>query len=107
MVHKADEECDDLFVKSGKEKPETFERKQAEYKDLSKKFINTKSDYSKQFSHIYSARLTELREALIPRVKAKWGMFINSFFMDNMVFSNGYDVHASKVYKKKIFLGIT
>ncbi|KAF3419928.1 hypothetical protein E2986_00566 [Frieseomelitta varia] len=72
MVHKTEEECDDLFVKSGKEKPETFERKQAEYRDLSKKFINTKSDYSKQFSHIYSARLTELREALIPRVKTKW-----------------------------------
>ena len=102
MVHK--EECDDLFVKSGKEKPETFERKQAEYRDLSKKFINTKSDYSKQFSHIYSARLTELREALIPRVKAKWGMFINSSFVDNiLVFSNGYDVHASKACKKKIF----
>lgn len=75
MVHKAEEECDNLFVKSEKGTPETFERKQAEYKD-SKKFINTKSDYSKQFSHIYSARLSELREALIPRVKAKWGMFI-------------------------------
>ncbi|XP_003396970.2 DNA polymerase delta subunit 2 [Bombus terrestris] len=73
MVHKTKKKCNDLFVKAGKEKPEVFEREQADYKDLSKKFVNMKNDYSKQYAHIYSARLAELRDVLTPRVKAKWG----------------------------------
>lgn len=73
MVHKTDEECNDLLLKSGK--PPVFERNQAGYKDLSKKFVSTKSDYSKQFAYIYAARLAELREVLISQVKIKWGKF--------------------------------
>lgn len=84
MVHKTKEECNDLFVKPGKEMPEVFEREQADYKDLSKKFVNMKSDYSKQYAHIYSARLAELRDVLTPRVKAKWSMFINFSYITRL-----------------------
>ncbi|XP_076763874.1 DNA polymerase delta subunit 2 [Xylocopa sonorina] len=69
MVHKTQQG----YNESSKEKPQTFEREQARYKDLSLKFLTTKNDYSKQFSHIYSARLGQLRDLLVPRVQAKWG----------------------------------
>ena len=72
MVHKTDSGCNDLLAKPGNEKPSVFDRKEAEYKDLSKKFVNTRNDYSKQFAHIYAARLAELRDVLIPQVQAKW-----------------------------------
>ncbi|XP_017758195.1 PREDICTED: DNA polymerase delta small subunit-like [Eufriesea mexicana] len=72
MVHKTEENDSGLAMTLEKEKSQIFERKQAQYKDLSEKFMNTRSDYTKQFSHIYSARLTELRNVLIPRVQAKW-----------------------------------
>nr|XP_012138164.1 PREDICTED: DNA polymerase delta small subunit-like [Megachile rotundata] len=70
MVHKTDK-C--MSVESENEKPQVFDRKQAQYTDLSKKFVNTKNDYSKQFAHIYASRLAELRSVLIPRVQSKWG----------------------------------
>ena len=70
MVHK---DGKSVIEESENEKPQVFERKQAQYKDLSKKFVNTVNDYSKQFAHIYTIRLAELRNILIPRVKAKWG----------------------------------
>lgn len=70
MVHKTDK-C--MTVETENEKPQVFDRKQSQYKDLSKKFVNTKNDYSKQFAHIYAIRLAELRGVLIPRVKTKWG----------------------------------
>ncbi|XP_054000613.1 DNA polymerase delta subunit 2-like [Hylaeus anthracinus] len=73
MVHKTNEESNELLTKPQNEKPQIFERKQGEYKDLSKKFVNTKRDYSKQFAHIYAIRLAELRDVLIPQVQAKWG----------------------------------
>lgn len=73
MVHKTKGGCNDLLTKSGNEKPSVFDRKEAVYKDLSKKFVNTRTDYSKQFAHIYAARLAELRDVLIPQVQAKWG----------------------------------
>ncbi|CAK9833422.1 DNA polymerase delta subunit 2 [Anthophora retusa] len=72
MVHKTEEGYNELCMKPGKEKPPVFERKRAQYKNLSEKFVNTKNDYSKQFAHIYAARLAELRDILIPRVQAKW-----------------------------------
>lgn len=81
MVHKTEENGSDLFTTLEKEKSQIFERKQALYKDLSKKFTNTRSDYTKQFSHIYSARLIELRNVLIPRVQAKWSTSIKISFL--------------------------
>lgn len=76
MVYKSEEKSNNLYIKSEKENSQIFERKQAHYKDLSEKFAITRSDYSKQFAHIYSARLAELRDILIPRVQTKWGMLL-------------------------------
>lgn len=73
MIPKTNDSANNLLVKPDDGKPQVFERKQAEYTNLSKKFVNTRNDYSKQFAHIYSARLAELRDILIPRLKAKWG----------------------------------
>ncbi|XP_076248291.1 DNA polymerase delta subunit 2 [Calliopsis andreniformis] len=73
MVHKTEEGSNDLLLKSENGKPPMFERQRAEYKDLSKQFVNTKNDFSKQFAHIYAVRLAELRNVLIPQVQAKWG----------------------------------
>ncbi|XP_076279134.1 DNA polymerase delta subunit 2 [Lasioglossum baleicum] len=73
MIHKTNESVNNLLVKPDDGKPQVFERKQAEYANLSKKFVSTRNDYSKQFAHIYSTRLAELRDILIPRLKAKWG----------------------------------
>ncbi|XP_076658903.1 DNA polymerase delta subunit 2 [Halictus rubicundus] len=74
MIHKINGSANNLLVKPDDGKPQVFERKQAEYTNLSRKFINTRNDYSKQFAHIYSTRLAELRDVLIPQVKAKWGI---------------------------------
>ncbi|XP_031826588.2 DNA polymerase delta subunit 2 [Nomia melanderi] len=73
MVHKISEECNNLLLKSDGNKPQVFERKQVECKNLSKKFTSTKNDYSKQFAHIYASRLSELRDVLISQVQVKWG----------------------------------
>ncbi|XP_017887566.1 DNA polymerase delta small subunit-like [Ceratina calcarata] len=72
MVHKTGETANSL-TSPGEEKLQVYVRKQAQCKNLSEKFIQTKNNYSKQFAHIYSARLGELRDVLIPRVRAKWG----------------------------------
>lgn len=76
MVYKTEGKDNELFSTPGKEEQQVFERKRAPYKDLTEKFVNTRNDYSKQFAHIYAARLAELRDVLIPRVQAKWGTFV-------------------------------
>ncbi|XP_078033799.1 DNA polymerase delta subunit 2 [Augochlora pura] len=73
MIHKTNEGGNNLFVKSDDGKPLVFRRQQVECTNLSKSYISTRNDYSKQFAHIYSIRLAELRETLIPQVKTKWG----------------------------------
>lgn len=51
-----------------------FKRLSVKYEDLSKRFqFQTKNDYSKQYAHIYAARLNEMRELLTHRAKDKWG----------------------------------
>nr|XP_012227934.1 PREDICTED: DNA polymerase delta small subunit-like isoform X2 [Linepithema humile] len=49
-----------------------FKRQEIQYEDLTNDF-NDKIDFSKQFCHIYSVRLAELKEVLIPQVIKKWG----------------------------------
>lgn len=73
MVHKTEETIDNSIASSGKDESQVYNRKVAQCKNLSVEFIQTRNDYSKQFAHIYSARLSELREVLIPRIHAKWG----------------------------------
>ncbi|KAL6429718.1 hypothetical protein ACFW04_007553 [Cataglyphis niger] len=62
-----------LLSSPGNEKPPKFERQQVEYEDLTIDFNDKLIDFSKQFCHIYSIRLADLRAVLIPRVIAKWG----------------------------------
>lgn len=64
-----------LLSSPGNEKPPKFERQQVEYEDLTIDFNDKLIDFSKQFCHIYSIRLAELRAVLIPRVIAKWGKY--------------------------------
>lgn len=51
-----------------------FKRLSVEYEDLSKRFqFQTKNDYSKQYAHIYAARLNKMRELLTHCANDKWG----------------------------------
>lgn len=51
-----------------------FKRLSVKYTDSSKRFrFQAQNDYSKQFAHIYAARLTEIRDLLAQRAKEKWG----------------------------------
>lgn len=51
-----------------------FRRLDVKYKDTSEKFrLKSELDYSKQFAHIYSSRLREMRELLLVKAKQKWG----------------------------------
>lgn len=58
-----------------------FKRLSVNYEDLSKRFhFQAKNDYSKQYAHIYAARLSEMRALLTQRAKAKWGMSFVSIY---------------------------
>lgn len=52
--------------------PVEIERQSLEYKDCSKRFYDVSRDYSKQFAHIYSARLNIFRNILGPLINKKW-----------------------------------
>ncbi|XP_029663497.1 DNA polymerase delta small subunit-like [Formica exsecta] len=62
-----------LLSSLGNKNPPKFERQQVQYEDLTIDFNDKLIDFSKQFCHIYSIRLAELRAVLISRVIAKWG----------------------------------
>ncbi|XP_026731631.1 DNA polymerase delta small subunit [Trichoplusia ni] len=62
---------------STSDKPKQFnshelERQTVEYTDSSKRFYQVARDFSKQYAHIYSARLITFRNILTPIVKKKW-----------------------------------
>lgn len=73
MVHKTSNKDNDIINKSEGKSLQVFERKSVLYKDLSSTIIPAGNDYSKQFAHIYAARLSELRDVLTQKVHAKWG----------------------------------
>ncbi|KAL0099709.1 hypothetical protein PUN28_019840 [Cardiocondyla obscurior] len=64
---------ENLLSQPGNEEPKEFKRLEGSYKDLTDIFDDKLIDFSKQFCSIYSARLTELRETLVPQIIAKWG----------------------------------
>ncbi|XP_043269570.1 DNA polymerase delta subunit 2-like [Venturia canescens] len=70
LVNRDDQESQ--LLKSDDGKPSVFERKRAQYTDYSSRFHERKTDFSKQFAHMYACRLAELRPILIDRVEAKW-----------------------------------
>lgn len=49
------------------------EREVCDYKNLSVRFSNVSKDFSKQYAHIYAARLGTMRQILLKKVKLKWG----------------------------------
>ncbi|KAK0093510.1 hypothetical protein PV326_013375 [Microctonus aethiopoides] len=53
--------------------PPKFERKGVDFQDIERRFTNTTTDYAKQFFHMYSCRLEELRPYLSERAQKKWG----------------------------------
>lgn len=51
-----------------------FERLTVAFKDESRRFcFKAENDYSKQFAHIYAARLGHMRALLEAKAKDKWG----------------------------------
>lgn len=60
-------------LKDKNDEPPVYERKNTKYMDLGSKFSSTSKDYAKQFFHIYSQRLKELRPIVIKRAEIKWG----------------------------------
>lgn len=53
--------------------PVELERHAIEYSDGSNRFYQVSRDFSKQYAHIYSARLNTFRNILGPVVSRKWG----------------------------------
>ncbi|KAH9637149.1 hypothetical protein HF086_016171 [Spodoptera exigua] len=49
-----------------------LERQEIDYTDCSKRFQEVARDFSKQYAHIYSARLNTFRNILTPIVRKKW-----------------------------------
>lgn len=62
-----------------------FKRLSVKYEDLSKRFqFQTKNDYSKQYAHIYAARLNEMRDLLTQRATDKWGTLFLIIFSNSV-----------------------
>lgn len=49
-----------------------LERQIVDYTDSSTRFYEAPRDFSKQYAHIYSARLCTFRNILTPLIKNKW-----------------------------------
>ncbi|KOB76546.1 DNA polymerase delta small subunit [Operophtera brumata] len=49
-----------------------LDRQNVDYTDCSKRFYQVSRDFSKQYAHIYSARLNTFRNILAPAIKKKW-----------------------------------
>lgn len=52
--------------------PIQLERQTADYADCSERFYKVSRNFSKQYAHIYSARLNTFRNILAPIIRKKW-----------------------------------
>ncbi|XP_075210012.1 DNA polymerase delta subunit 2-like [Lycorma delicatula] len=52
---------------------EVFSRVQCSYNNLSFKYRHQSKDFTRQFAHIYAARLSKMRDNLIKCIGQKWG----------------------------------
>ncbi|XP_063828121.1 DNA polymerase delta subunit 2 [Ostrinia nubilalis] len=52
--------------------PRELERHSLNYEDCSKRFYQVSRDFTKQYAHIYSARLNTFRNILEPVIRKKW-----------------------------------
>lgn len=65
-----------------------FERLIVPFHDDSSRFrFNAPNDYSKQFAHIYAARLGHMRALLEAKARDKWGEFVIQQFCDGFVYN--------------------
>jgi len=97
MVNKTEDSVRELLSKPGNEKPQECKRLQAQYEDLTGNFYDVSNIFSMQYCHMYAIRLTELRETLLPRVKAKWGkLYITIMSYSTMNIS----IHRSILYNE-------
>ena len=55
------------------EQPVTYKRRDSEYVNNSDKFILKEKNFTRQYAHVYSARLMELRPAIEKVVLKKFG----------------------------------
>lgn len=63
-----------LFSNGVPKKDAPFERLVVPFSDDSSRFrFTAQNDYSKQFAHIYAARLGQMRSLLESKAKDKWG----------------------------------
>ncbi|ELT96314.1 hypothetical protein CAPTEDRAFT_168965 [Capitella teleta] len=58
---------------SSPNEPETFNRLEADYENLSRKFLTKERTFQRQYAHIYAARLWTQRPGLEKVAKEKWG----------------------------------
>lgn len=58
---------------NGRFQPVELERHAVEYSDGADRFYKVSRDFSKQYFHIYSARLNTFRNILGPAAYKKWG----------------------------------
>jgi len=114
MAPISNESGENLLSSPKKEAAQEFERQQVQYEDLSIDFNDKLIDFSKQFCHIYSVRLAELKAILIPRIIAKWGklcitvFYAKIFYLSigiicNKIFVHKYLVTVTQINKKDIY----
>nr|XP_034831492.1 DNA polymerase delta subunit 2 [Maniola hyperantus] len=71
MLFKVDSNVSDNETK--RFEVQEIERPTIEHTDTSKRFYNVSRDFSKQYAHIYSARLNTFRNILQPIINKRWG----------------------------------
>lgn len=52
------------------------ERLECSYSNKSERFLLKKRDFNRQYAHIYSVRLMEMRKVAALAARRKWGMFL-------------------------------
>lgn len=74
------EEMKGAIAKFDVTSPKVFRRKVADFHDDSSNLVVKSIDYSKQFCHVYAARINELREVLTAKTKGRWSESLTFFF---------------------------
>ena len=59
---------------------ETKTRELCDFKDLSSKFKLESRVFSRQYAHIYSKRLIQMKDTLVKRAAQKWGKYMSISF---------------------------
>lgn len=69
-----------LFQSEISQNPENFKRLSIKYVNCSDRFkLQSNTDYTKQFAHLYAKRLNEMRSLLTNKINEKWGKYAMVF----------------------------